>query len=133
VAKTKTGEIKDIPKPEWECYTCGSQICDYIFDKKIWKWRIVKTYHFTGFWRQNKKWVYVGEICPETTDVYCKECGAIHPRHYPMCSRLSEDTKQRYELMRRKSRESQKRYEFKGIKNLADSKKLKEKNVNETT
>jgi len=117
---------EDISKPEWQCYKCGSEIYDCVFDKKIWKWRITKTYHFMGFWWQDKKWVHTGEICPEAMQIYCDECGAILSRHYPMCSRLSEDTKRRYELMRQKSRESQKRYEFKGTKNLADSKRFKE-------
>lgn len=129
-AKTaKKTEIKDIPKPEWECYTCGSDIIDCVFNKKTWNWRIVRTYHYTGFWRQDngaegKRWVHVGKICPEAKDIYCKECGAIPPMHYPMCPRLSEDTKRRYKLIRQKSETRRKQYEFKGVEDLAKNKTI---------
>lgn len=98
MAEAKTSRRDDIPKPDWECVICGSRIVQYVFGKK--SWRITSTYHFTGFWLQDGIIVWVGKICPNASKSYCRECGAIRPKHYPCCSRLSKGARINNALMR---------------------------------
>lgn len=98
MAEAKTSRRDDIPKPEWECEICGSKIVNYVFGRK--SWRITSTYHFTGFWMQDGEMVWVGKICPNASKSYCRECGAIRPKHYPECRQLSKGANIHCALMR---------------------------------